>query len=34
MFFGNTEEQSPKIRFNSDGTSTLSYITNGNNIEV
>jgi hypothetical protein len=34
MFFGNTEGKTPIIRFNADGTSTLSYITNGNSIEV
>jgi len=34
MFFRNTEAQSPVIRFNADGTSTLSYITIGGNLEV
>lgn len=34
MFFRNTQGQSPVIRFNEDGTSTLSYITIGGNVEV
>jgi len=34
MFLRNTEGQTPVIRYNVDGTSTLSYITNGNSIEV
>jgi len=34
MFLRNTEGQTPVIKYNADGTSTLSYITNGNSIEV
>jgi hypothetical protein len=34
MFFITPEGQASKIKFNSDGTSTLSCKTNGNDIEV
>jgi hypothetical protein len=34
MFFRNSNAQSPLLRFNDDGTSTLSYITTGGQIEI
>jgi len=34
IFFRNSNYQSPTVVFNEDGTSTLSYITTGGNIEA
>ena len=34
MFFRNSNAQSPLLRYNKDGSSTLSYITTGGQIEV
>ena len=34
MFFRNSNAQSPVVKFNGDGTSTLSYITTGGILEV
>lgn len=34
MFFRNANAQSPLLRFNADGTSTLSYITTGGMLEA
>ena len=34
LYFRNSNAQSPVIVFNDDGTSTLSYITTGGNIEL
>lgn len=34
MFFKNSNAQSPLLKFNTDGTSTLSYITTGGIIDI
>lgn len=34
MFFRNSNAQSPLIKFNDDGTSTLSYLTTGGQLEI